>query len=89
MRDSSLGCGPERAVAGWLNERSERSYPIELTDAEWKSVLPLLPAPPKRGRRLTTDLREVLCQSGRKKAKRGSDADLMVMVGHDAPTGLA
>lgn len=42
-----------------LEKRAKR-YPSDLTDEEWSIVGPLLPAPPKRGRTPTTDLREVL-----------------------------
>jgi len=42
-----------------LEKRAKR-YPSDLTDEEWSIVRPLLPTPPKRGRRPTTDLREVL-----------------------------
>lgn len=42
-----------------LEKRAKR-YPSDLTDEEWSIVRPLLRAPPKRGRKPTTDLREVL-----------------------------
>jgi len=42
-----------------LEKRAKR-YPSDLTDAEWAIIAPLLPAPPRRGRKPTTDLREVL-----------------------------
>jgi putative transposase len=41
-------------------ERRTKRYPTDLTDEEWAIVQPFLPPPPKRGRRPTTDLREVL-----------------------------
>jgi putative transposase len=37
-----------------------KRYPIDLTDAEWKAIEPLLPRPAATGRRRVTDLREVL-----------------------------
>ncbi len=52
----------EIARCGRMAEREKQAkrYPTDLTDAEWEIVRPLLSAPPKRGRKLTTDLREVL-----------------------------
>ncbi|MDR6509161.1 transposase [Novosphingobium capsulatum] len=41
-------------------EKQAKRYPTDLTDGEWEIVRPFLPAPPKRGRNPTTDLREVL-----------------------------
>ena len=40
--------------------RKTKRYPSDLTDEEWGRVQPLLPKPPKRGRRITVDLREML-----------------------------
>ena len=37
-----------------------KRYPSDLTDEEWGAIAPLLPRPGQRGRRRTTDLREVL-----------------------------
>ena len=37
-----------------------RRYPTDLTDEEWERVRPLLPRPPRRGRKLGVELREVL-----------------------------
>lgn len=37
-----------------------KRYPSDLTDEEWAVAEPLLPHPAKRGRKRTTDLREVL-----------------------------
>ena len=42
-----------------LEKRTKR-YPTDLTDEGWSIVEPFLPAPPRRGRKPTTDLREVL-----------------------------
>jgi hypothetical protein len=42
------------------HEKRAKRYPTDLTDAEWQIVSPFLPAPPKLGRKPTTDLREVL-----------------------------
>jgi putative transposase len=42
-----------------LEKRAKR-YPSDLTDEEWAIVRPLLPTPPRRGRKPATDLREVL-----------------------------
>lgn len=36
------------------------TYPSDLNDAEWQLLQPLLPAPAKRGRPRTRDLREIL-----------------------------
>ena len=41
-------------------EKQAKRYPTDLTDAEWGIVRPYLPSPPRRGRKPTTDLREVL-----------------------------
>jgi len=41
-------------------ERKTKRYPTDLTDAEWAVIRPLLPKPPKRGRKPAVDLREVL-----------------------------
>lgn len=41
-------------------ERKTKRYPTDLTDEEWGQIAPLLPAPPKRGRKPRVDLREVL-----------------------------
>jgi len=41
-------------------ERKAKRYPSDLTDKEWQAIAPLLPRPPRTGRRRTTDLREVL-----------------------------
>ncbi|MER9428770.1 IS5 family transposase [Mesorhizobium sp. M0408] len=42
-----------------LEKRAKR-YPTDLTDEEWAIVRSFLPAPPKRGRKPSTHLREVL-----------------------------
>ena len=41
-------------------ERSGLRYASDLTDEEWKVIMPLLPPAKKLGRPRTTDLREVL-----------------------------
>lgn len=41
-------------------ERKTKRYPTDLTDAEWAVIQPLLPKPPKRGRKPGVDMREVL-----------------------------
>ncbi len=41
-------------------EKKSKRYPTDLTDAEWAVVEPLLPKPPKRGRKPGVDMREVL-----------------------------
>src|ERR1022692_1537934 len=41
-------------------EKKPKRYPSDLTDEEWRSIEPLLPRPSKRGRKRTTDLREVV-----------------------------
>ncbi|WP_430637397.1 transposase [Sphingomonas hankookensis] len=47
---------------GRLAERQKQAerYPTDVTDAEWEMVRSFLPAPPKRGRKPTPELREVL-----------------------------
>ena len=40
--------------------RKTRCYPSDLTDEEWVRVEPLMPKPPRRGRKPSVDLREVL-----------------------------
>ena len=37
-----------------------KRYMSDLSDEEWRAVEPLLPRPARRGRKRTTDLREVL-----------------------------
>ena len=59
-RDSSLGCGPKRIVAGWPIAKKTKRYPSDLTDEEWERIAPFLPAPAKKGRKPGVDLREVL-----------------------------
>ena len=41
-------------------EKQTKRYPSDLTDAEWTAIEPLLPPRGKRGRKRTTDIREVL-----------------------------
>ena len=41
-------------------EKKTKRYPSDLTDEEWSSIEGLLPQPAKRGRKRTTDLREVV-----------------------------
>jgi transposase len=41
-------------------ERKAKRYPTDLTDEEWLKISPLLPAPPRRGRKPGVDLREIL-----------------------------
>src|ERR1700712_2837251 len=40
--------------------RRTKRYPTDLTDGEWGRVKPLLPKAPKRGRKISVDLREML-----------------------------
>ena len=40
--------------------RKTKRYPSDLTDEEWQRILPLLPEPPRRGRKVGVDLREIL-----------------------------
>jgi transposase len=40
--------------------RKTKRYPTDLTEEEWQRIKPLLLGVPKRGRKPTTDLREVL-----------------------------
>lgn len=41
-------------------EKKTKRYPSDLTDEEWSAVEPLLPHPANRGRKRTTNLREVV-----------------------------
>ena len=41
-------------------EKKTKRYPSDLTDEEWGALEPLLPQPSGRGRKRTTDLREVV-----------------------------
>ena len=41
-------------------EKRSKRYPTDLTDEEWLFIEPFLPPVPKRGRKPTTDLRDVL-----------------------------
>jgi putative transposase len=40
--------------------RKTKRYPSELTDEEWECIQPLLPRPPKHGRKVSVDLCEML-----------------------------
>lgn len=40
--------------------RKTKRYPTDLTDEEWERIEPLLLKPPKRGRKVSVDLREML-----------------------------
>ena len=40
--------------------RKTRRYQSDLTDAEWERVAPLMPKPPRRGRKPAVDFREIL-----------------------------
>ena len=40
--------------------KKTKRYPTDLTDEEWSQIAPLLPCAPKRGRRRSVDLREIL-----------------------------
>jgi putative transposase len=35
--------------------RKTKRYPTDLTDEEWEHIEPLLPKPPKRGRKVSVD----------------------------------
>ena len=41
-------------------EKKTKRYPSDLTDEEWLAIEPILPRPAERGRKRTTDLREVV-----------------------------
>lgn len=43
-----------------LNFMKRRSYPSDLTDAEWSIIEPLLPEPKNQGRKRETEIREVV-----------------------------
>ena len=40
--------------------RKTKRYPTDLTDKEWIRIEPLMPKPPRRGRKVSVDLREML-----------------------------
>ena len=40
--------------------RKTKRYPSDLTDEEWERIRPLMPKPPRRGRKVSVDLREML-----------------------------
>ena len=40
--------------------RKTKRYPSDLTDEEWERIKPLMPKPPRRGRKISVDLREML-----------------------------
>ena len=40
--------------------RKTKRYPTDLTDEEWIRIEPLMPKPPKRGRKVSVDLRGML-----------------------------
>ena len=40
--------------------RKTKRYPTDLTDEEWVRIEPLMPKPPKRGGKISVDLREML-----------------------------
>ena len=41
-------------------EKKTKRYPSDLTDEEWSEIEPILPGPSRRGRKRSTDLREVV-----------------------------
>jgi len=41
-------------------ERKTKRYPTDLTDEEWTRIAPLLPKPPRRGRKAKVEMREIL-----------------------------
>lgn len=41
-------------------EKKTKRYPSDLTDEEWSAIEPVLPGPARRGRKRSTDLREVV-----------------------------
>jgi len=42
------------------NQTSRKSYPTDLTDAQWKILTPFIPKAPDGGRERTTNMREIL-----------------------------
>ena len=40
--------------------RKTKRYPSDLTDEEWERIAPLMPKPPRRGRKPAVDFREIL-----------------------------
>jgi transposase len=53
--------------------RKTKRYPTDLTDDEWERIKLLLPKPPKRGRKVSVDLREMLAALGRRTDLRLDD----------------
>ena len=51
---------PEHRRVQRVADAPRRRYPTDLTDVEWLIVQALLPAPARRGRRATVDMREVI-----------------------------
>ena len=41
-------------------QNASRTYPTDLSDAQWNQLQPLLPPPSRRGRPRTRDLRSIL-----------------------------
>ena len=41
-------------------EKKTKRYPTDLTDEEWRRIAPLLPKPPRRGRKPGVEMREIL-----------------------------
>ncbi|WP_419760728.1 transposase [Acidisoma sp.] len=50
--------------------RKSKRYATDLTEEDWARIEPLLPKPPKRGRKVSVDLREML-KAIRYMARRG------------------
>lgn len=40
--------------------RKTKRYPSDLTDEEWERIAPLMPPANRRGRKRTTDFREII-----------------------------
>jgi len=57
----NVGSGLAKPLkTGGLVTMSRRSYPSDLTDAQWKELEPLLPPPKSGGRPRTADMREIV-----------------------------
>jgi transposase len=46
--------------AGWWPSKRRKRYPSDLADEKWGALDGLLPQPATRGRKRTTDLREIV-----------------------------
>ena len=68
--------------------RKTKRYPTDLTDEEWVRIEPLMPKPPKRGRKIGVDLREML-NAIRYMARSGGGCRLILVLGRRSTGGSA